>query len=64
MNDYPRELNLDVESEQKLRSYLTDELTKHSMERQRYVDDLIKHQEDYWADPKEEIKNVSFYWSL
>jgi hypothetical protein len=48
---------------QKLRSYLTDELTKHSMERQRYVDDLIKHQEDYWADPKEEIKTF-LYWSL
>jgi hypothetical protein len=60
MNDYPRELNLDVESEQKLRSYLTDELTKHSMERQRYVDDLIKHQEDYWADPKEEVKTFPF----
>jgi hypothetical protein len=49
---YPRELNLDDYTEQRLRSYLSEELTNHYSERGNYIDDLLRAQASYWAEPE------------
>lgn len=49
--DYPRELKLDYETEQRLISYIDDEITTHASERGAWVSDLQAWQEDYWATP-------------
>lgn len=51
MSDYPRQLHLDDETLERLRSYLNDELVNHEAERGAFIDDLIRWQEDYWAKP-------------
>jgi hypothetical protein len=54
MSDYPRQLNLDDETKERLRSYLDEELLNHDAERSVFIDELIAWQEDYWAKPSEE----------
>ena len=39
---YPRELNLDPDTEEKLISYLNEEITNHYMERNQWLDDVLR----------------------
>jgi hypothetical protein len=48
---YPRELNLDEYTEQRLRSYITEELNNHYAERGNYIEDILRGQASYWAEP-------------
>lgn len=48
---YPRELNLDEDTKERLISYLDDELHNHYAERSGHIDDLKRWQRDYWATP-------------
>lgn len=50
---YPRELILDDDTEERLASYLDEELNNHYAERGRHVEDLMRWQRDYWATPSE-----------
>jgi hypothetical protein len=49
---YPRLIKLDIETKQKLISYLNEELPNHRSERGAFIDDLISMQKDYWAKAK------------
>ena len=60
MADYPRELNLDPETEDKLKNYLDQELLNHYAERSEYIDDLMRWQKDYWAEPTKEKATFPF----
>lgn len=51
MAEYPRELNLDKDTELRLVSYLEDELLNHYAERGVWMDRLLGWQRDYWAEP-------------
>lgn len=53
MSDYPRQLNLDTDTLERLRSYIDEELLNHDAERAVFVDELISWQEDYWAKPSQ-----------
>jgi len=48
---YPRELNLDPETETRLISYIETELLNHYMERGPWMTRLLQYQRDYWAEP-------------
>lgn len=48
---YPRELHLDEYTLERLRSYLDEELVNHYGERGNYIDDLLRAQASYWAEP-------------
>jgi hypothetical protein len=48
---YPRELNLDQETNDRLVSYLESELVNHYAERDPYMTRLLNYQRDYWAEP-------------
>ena len=48
---YPRELNLDANTELRLVSFLETELLNHYMERTPWMDRLLRWQRDYWAEP-------------
>lgn len=48
---YPRELELDEETEQRLISYLDEQLANHYAERSKHIDDLMRWQREYWAEP-------------
>jgi hypothetical protein len=58
MPDYPRELELSEDVEQRLISYLNEALLNHYGERSGHVDDLMQWQKDYWAKPSS--KKVTF----
>lgn len=60
MGNYPKELNLGEEIENKLRSYINDELTRHDFERPQAIDELKKWQGDYWAEPVASKKTFPF----
>lgn len=60
MSDYPRQLNLDADTLERLRSYIDDELLNHDAERGAFLDDLIRWQEDYWAKPSSEAITFPF----
>lgn len=60
MGDYPREIYLDEDTEERLRSYLDTELTSHYMERGAHIDDLLRWQKDYWAKPTTERATFPF----
>lgn len=47
----PRELVLDRETEEALRSYIDTELNNHYAERAEHIEDLKLWQKDYWAKP-------------
>ena len=57
---YPRELNLDPDTEEKLISYLNEEITNHYMERNQWLDDVLRQQKDYWAKPTKEKATFPF----
>lgn len=57
---YPRELNLDHDTEQRLIQFIEDEILTHYAERGRYIDDLMRFQKDYWASPTEEKATFPF----
>ncbi len=61
MADYPRELNLDEDTERRLVSYLESELLNHYAERQPWMDRLLSYQKDYWAEPT--TKRATFPFS-
>jgi hypothetical protein len=60
MPDYPRELNLDTATTERLVAYLESELLNHYAERQGHLDDLLKWQKDYWAKPTTEKATFPF----
>lgn len=60
MAQYPREIHLDSDTEERLRSYLITELFNHDAERQPFQQDLRNWQKDYWAKPSKEVKNFPF----
>lgn len=57
---YPREIYFDPDTEERLISYLNDELYMHYGERGQWLDDLIAHQKDYWAKPTTEKATFPF----
>jgi len=60
MANYPRLLKLDKDTKEGLILYLDRELTDHRSERQDYVDNIIKWQKDYWAEPSVEVRTFPF----
>jgi hypothetical protein len=57
---YPRELKLDPGVEENLKAFLDLELINHYMERDDFVNKLIRYQKEYWAEPKSKIKTFPF----
>jgi len=57
---YPRNIRLDAETEQRLRSYLDDELLRHYAENTDYREELKSWQRDYWAKSKKERATFPF----
>ncbi len=57
---YPREIFLDEDTEERLRSYLDDELYRHYGERGQWMEDILRHQKDYWAKPSKEVATFPF----
>ena len=57
---YPRELNLDEETEKRLISYLEYELINHYHEREPYLQKLQDWQTQYWAEPSQERLTFPF----
>jgi hypothetical protein len=51
---YPREIYLDTDTEERLISYVEDELSNHYGERGNHIEDLMRWQKDYWAKPQSE----------
>jgi hypothetical protein len=47
----PREINLDAETEQKLRLFLKEELINHNSERHSWLEEIKQQKQDYWAAP-------------
>ena len=58
--DYPRELNLDAETETALIAYLEYEIINHEAERTTRIEDLKRWQRDYWAKPSSEQRKFPF----
>lgn len=57
---YPRLLDLSEEREDELKKYLDSVLLTHDTEREKFVDELIRLQEDYWAEPSSEKRKFPF----
>lgn len=51
MADYPREINLDADTKERLKSYLDTELVNNQAERATFLENLIRWQREYWAEP-------------
>lgn len=60
MADYPREINLDADTEERLRSYLEEQLLNSEAERGQWLDNLIRWQREYWAEPIKERATFPF----
>lgn len=60
ISGYPRELNLDKDTEARLISYLDYELINHYHEREPYLEKLHKWQVEYWAEPSQERLTFPF----
>lgn len=58
--DYPREIYLDQDTEQKLMSYLDQEILNNQAERASFVQELAAWQTDYFAKPTTEVKTFPF----
>lgn len=58
--EYPREIYLDEDTEDRLISYLNDELLNHYAERSSFVEDLLTLQSDYYAQPTVKKKTFPF----
>lgn len=61
MADYPRLLVLDPDTEERLISYIDDELDNHYAERGFWIDKVMGWQRDYWAEPGTKKKTFPFY---
>ena len=57
---YPRLLNLDEDTETRLKQHLDQILLQSEAERGPWMQDLIQYQEDYWAKPKQERRKFPF----
>jgi hypothetical protein len=57
---YTPEIYLDPDTEERLRSYLREELINHRMEKQNRLDDLMMWQTHYWAEPSQEEATFPF----
>ena len=57
---YTPNITLDADTEERLISYLDSELSNHYMERGSHLDDLMRWQEDYWAEPNTDIATEPF----
>lgn len=60
MAEYPRELTLDEDTSQRLRSLLDEEILNHLAERSSSTDKLVRWQKDYWAEPPQESVTFPF----
>ena len=60
MAEYPPLLELTEEQESNLKRHLDDILFTHDTEREAFIDDIIKYQKDYWAEPSTERKIFPF----
>lgn len=58
--DYPRQLNLDIDTQVRLKQYIDDELQKHAAENSKFRRDLIDMQHSYWAEPSDEEVTFPF----
>src|SRR5215203_3802689 len=57
---YPRELRLSKDTEERLISYLEDELSNHMMEKGAHTEDIMRFQRDYWSKPATERATFPF----
>jgi hypothetical protein len=57
---YPRELILDQDTIDKLKSFLREQLFQHRAERGKMLDDLKQMQASYWAEPAEDRVTFPF----
>ena len=60
LSGYPRELNLDEDTKERLISYLEYELLNHYHEREPYLQKLQDWQTEYWAEPSQERLEFPF----
>lgn len=58
--NWPRMLNLDDETEERLSIFLDEEIRRARYEKQDLIEDWKDWQADYWATPAEEEKNFPF----
>lgn len=58
---YPREINLDQDTENKLIAYIENELLNHYAERDEHIHDIMRWMNDYWAKPTD--KKATFPYS-
>lgn len=57
---YPRNIYLDEDTQNRLRSYLDDEILRHYAERSEFIEELKNWQKDYWAKSKSERATFPF----
>lgn len=57
---YPRLLNLDEDTKQKLKTYLREQILNHRAERTEYDEKLVQYNQDYWAEPVVKEKTFPF----
>lgn len=57
---YPDEILLSPERERALINYLHEELINHYMERDDWVNQLIRYQREYWAEPRIKFNTFPF----
>lgn len=57
---WPRQLNLDEETEQRLRLWLHEEIHNARVEKQPLIEDWKKWQKQYWAEPDKPVRNWPF----
>lgn len=58
--EWPRMLVLNDETSQRLKQWMHEEIHQARAERQPLIDDWIKWQKQYWAEPESEVKNWPF----
>jgi hypothetical protein len=58
---YPRLLKLSTEREEALKQYLDTELENHYAERGPSIDNIIRWQKDYWAEPTTKVATFPFH---
>ncbi len=57
---WPRLINLDKDTETRLSLWVNDELIAFNLEREPLLQDWIRWQNQYWAEPATEVKNFPF----
>lgn len=57
---YPREVYLEPEREEAIKQWLIWQITNHRQERSAWVDDLVRYNKDYWAQPNQKQKTFPF----